>query len=375
MSARVAERRLLVALLLGGALVGLVQTTYGPAFPDFEERFQVVPGLLGLVVGAHFLGNLIATAAAPALLVALGFRRALPLGPLLMAVGAFGVAAAPGFVSLLVAAFSIGLGFGLANTLQLVLTGVAFADRRFWAFNLESAAFGLGSMLGPWLVGGLDGVVLPYLVVGLAALAVALVFFGLRTRPPPPDPQAEAGAVPLGFMGLFFLYVGLEASTGHWGAYHLDALGVPGAFWIGLYWGFQTIGRFLLLPFVRRVPEATGFRAAVLAAGFILLTLGVLPAPGPGYAATGFALAPAFPAAMAWVQRAFGAGGRTTSLVLMAAALGGAFFPSAFGVLTTLLGARSVPYGLAALALAVYLAALGLVRRHTTGSGPADRGL
>ncbi len=350
--------RLLYALLAGGALVGLVQTTYGPAFPAFEARYGVPVGVLGLVVGAHFLGNLLATALLPFLLERLGFSRLLPTGPLLMAVGALGIALAPGFAALLFFAFLVGLGFGLANTTQLVLTGAAFARRRFWAFNLESAAFGLGSMLGPWLVGGLGGVGRPFFLVGVLALAVATWFFRLGPLPPVPRDAAGGGRLPLGFMGLFFLYVGLEASAGHWGAYHLDALGSPGAFWIGLYWGFQTVGRFLLAPFTRRLPEAAGFRAAVFLTALVFFALAFLEGPGPGYALAGFVLAPAFPAAMAWAQGAHGPGGRTTAWLLIAAALGGAVFPPLFGVLVAGFGARTVPLGLSALALSVFLYAL-----------------
>jgi len=356
-----AAARLLFALLAGGALVGLVQTTYGPAFPAFEARFGVPVGVLGLVVGAHFLGNLLATAVLPFLLERLGFSRLLPAGPLLMAAGAFGIALAPGFAALLFFAFLVGVGFGVANTTQLVLTGAAFAERRFWAFNLESAAFGLGSMLGPWLVGGLGGVGRPFFLVGMLALAVAAWFFRLDPLPPVPRERSGGGGrLPFGFMGLFFLYVGLEASAGHWGAYHLDALGSLGAFWIGLYWGFQTVGRFLLAPFTRRISEAAGFRAAVFLTALVFLALAFLEGPGPGYALAGFVLAPAFPAAMAWAQGVHGPGGRTTAWLLIAAALGGAVFPPLFGVLVAGFGARAVPLGLFALALSVFLFALRL---------------
>ena len=367
MSAPDVARRLLFALLAGGALVGLVQTTYGPAFPAFEARYGVAPGVLGLVVGAHFLGNLLATAAAPALLSRLGFARALPAGPLLMAAGAVGIALAPGFGALVLAAGVVGLGFGLANTTQLVLTGVAFAERRFWAFNLESAAFGLGSMLGPWLVGGLGGVAAPFLVVALLALSVAAVLRRVPALPEPPRERGSGGRLPLGFMGLFFLYVGLEASAGHWGAYHLDAVGELGAFWIGLYWGFQTLGRFLLAPFTRRISEAASFRAALLVAAAVFLVLPRLPAPGLGYALAGFALAPAFPAAMAWAQGVHGPGGRATAWLLIAAALGGAVFPPLLGVLVEGFGPRAVPLGLFALALSVFFYAL---RIRSLGSRP-----
>jgi len=363
-----ARRRLLFSLLLGGALVGLVQTIYGPAFPAFESRFSVAAGWLGLVVGAHFLGNLLGTGLAPWVLGRLGFSGTLPLGPLLMALGAFGLALAPFFGALLLSALLVGLGFGLANTAQLVLTGAAFADRRFWAFNLESAAFGLGSMFGPWLVGVLSGSPLAFSAVGVLALFVAALLLRVPGLPPVPrEEPLRAGQLPLGFMGLFFLYIGLEASAGHWGAYHLAAVGALAAFWTGLYWGFQTVGRFLLSPFTRRVPERLGFLAASGGAALLFLAVGFMRNPGPGYAAAGFALAPAFPAAMAWAQSVLGPGGRTTAWLLVAAALGGAVFPSLFGLLVAAFGARAVPFGLAALSLVVFLYALffGLTRRQS----------
>jgi len=205
-------------------------------------------------------------------------------------------------------------------------------------------------------VGGLGGAGAPFLLVALLALSVAAVLRRAPARLRPPLERAPGGdGLPLRFMGLFFLYVGLEASAGHWGAYHLDAVGEPGAFWIGLYWGFQTLGRFLLAPYTRRLSEAASFRAALLVAALVFLALGRLPGPGLGYALAGFALAPAFPAAMAWAQGAHGPGGRVTAWLLIAAALGGAVFPPLFGLLVAHLGPRAVPYGLFALALSVFL--------------------
>ena len=359
MSSRIPGR--LLPVLLGGALLGVSQTYYGPLFPVFSEKYGVAVGAVGTIVAAHYLGMLLFTALAGPLLARLGFRRALVLGPLGLGLGAVGLALAPAWAAALFFAFVLGAGFGWANTAQLAYLGAAFPERRFFVFNLESAFYGLGSMLGPGLVALMRGSAPlgPYLVLAVLSAGVAALYLYF----PQNDAEGyveEKGPLPrwvVGFMAFFFLYVGLEVSGGHWGAYQLEAVGESFALWIGLYWGMQTIGRFFWARFAAASrPLALAF-FLLLSGGFFLLGRGY------GYALAGFFLAPVFPGSMAWMQGVLGPSGRVVAAAMVAGGVGGVVFPPLVGLGVAALGVRAVPLALGLLAFLTAAFALFLLKR------------
>lgn len=366
----------MAAALASAMLVGLVQTTFGPAFSAFSRRFGVPIDEVGFIVGAFFAGTLLTTWLAGRRLKAVGFSAALPAGPALLGLGALTLAAAPVWGVALFGAFVTGAGFGWVNTTILVLLGAAYPTRRLAAFNLESAFFGLGSMVGPWLVGILLGFGLPALYATIAALAflVAALVLGVPGVPAVPGEKARAGGADVrlfAFMAFFFVYVGLESSGGHWGAYHLETLGWTSVVWIGLYWGMQTAGRLTVAAFA---PGLRAERFLFVALTLVALTY-VLVASGPwaGYAypAAGFFLGPVFPAAMSWVQQVLGPGGRATSWVLLAGGVGGVF-PSLIGVAVGRFGPGAIPFILGAIALVLAFYALvleGWLRKKHRSAG------
>jgi predicted MFS family arabinose efflux permease len=98
---------------------------------------------------------------------------------------------------------------------------------------------------------------------------------------------------------------------------------------------------------------------AVLA---LLATLGAGAEPA-AFTVVGLALAAIFPTSFAWLTRAFPAAGGVGGLAVGAAMIGGIAGPRVVGMIVARTGADSVPWALAALALACLGCGLWLRRR------------
>lgn len=304
------RRDLLAAGFLAFVVIGTQQALFGPAFPALRERFGVGLDVVGQIVAAHFLGSFTAIALSGWVLVRFGYRRPLALAGLALALGAAGVALAPTWGWALAAAVVGGLAFGLLDVGMNLWFARAFGASAAPALNLLAALFGVGAMLGPVLVAEtLDRIGIPFLAT--AAMALGAAALCARTDEPPAFPPGERLPVrwrPVaGFLLLYFLYVSSEVGIATWETEHLaPSLGAAGAARAtALFWGALTVGRFVATPLSSRLRP----RDLVLGASALAL-VGVLLAHATGwapwaYALAGFAFAPVFPTALAWLAEVF----------------------------------------------------------------------
>lgn len=110
----------------------------------------------------------------------------------LTALGLFWLAAAAGAQQMAAALAVYGLGFGLAFPAVTALSGDAAGQgRRGFAFGLLTAAFSAGAIVGPLVTRALDGLVSPFVVAGLMAMAGGGVALGALRQP-------RAAAPPIG---------------------------------------------------------------------------------------------------------------------------------------------------------------------------------
>ncbi len=353
------ERRVLfVAGTLTFLAIGAVQAMYGPSFPAFLARFGVGVGQVGAVVSAHFLGSFVTIAASGMLLARFGYRRLLLGGALLLSLGAAGVALSPLWTFTLASALLGGLGFGLLDVATNLLFARWYGARATGALNLLNAAFGLGAVAGPVLIGLLAPRVAPAFLL-VAALTVVSALFALRAPMPRPLVvpagvlRAPRGPM-VGFMLLYFLYVASEVGVASWEPTYLAPLfgDVRAAFFTGLYWGALTIGRFVAAALSDRLrPSDMVFGAVLLAlVAAWTATVGVL-AP-LAYALVGFAFAPVFPTALAWLQEVFPQRAEQIApLVIAVANLGPVLTAPAIGWAVAFAGTASVPLALGSLVL------------------------
>jgi MFS transporter, FHS family, glucose/mannose:H+ symporter len=354
-----------VGVLVLGAAVGLLLSLYGPALPELREVYGVSGGGSALVLSAHFIG-------ATTGIGWWGLERRLPartwlrMATGLLVAGAVAMALAPAWPVVLLAAFAIGVGFGVVVVEINVLLSEAFGDRAAAMLNLLGACFGAGAVLGPLAMAASGGYRVPFCAGALLAVAS----LGLTRDLPPtatqPDPDTERPPPGLvgGFVALLLLYVGVENGVGGWEATSLRAGGTgaaAAASWTAGYWAAITTGRLLAIPLALRVA------APVLVAGCLLvaaagLALAHLPAVAPAaYTLTGLALGPVFPTVLAWLAAAAGARG-PTALVFAAANLGGVVLPAVIGRLVDASSPAVIPTSVLVVVLAC-LSATVLLRR------------
>jgi FHS family glucose/mannose:H+ symporter-like MFS transporter len=355
-----------VGVLVLGAAAGLLLSLYGPAIPRLREAYGVGGGGSALVLSAHFAGAMTGIGWW-GLEGRLAARTWLRVATALLVTGAVAIVSAPAWPVVLLAAFAIGVGFGVVVVEINVLLTEGFGDRAAAMLNLLGACFGAGAVVGPLAIAATGGYRLPFCAGALlAVVAMALTRDLPATAPAPPERGRDGPPPGLvgGFVALLLLYVGVESGVGGFEATSLRAAGTgaaAAASWTAGYWAAITTGRLLAIPLALRLA------APVLVAGSLLvaaagLGLAHLPAVAPvAYTLTGLALGPVFPTMLAWLAAA--AGGRgPTALVFAAANLGGVVVPLVIGQLVDASSPAVVPTSVLVVVLACLSATL-LLRR------------
>ena len=150
---RVAASRVVTTAGFGiSFLLGIVIAAYGPAIPYIVDRFKVPVGVGGLVVTAQFLGECagIATIGLSRSRWTIGQRLVGTVG--LFSVGLIAAAIAPTWPVLLVVVFLLGYGAGGLLVLMNLYFATRFGRRSPAMLAFVSAAYGIGTFLGPELV-------------------------------------------------------------------------------------------------------------------------------------------------------------------------------------------------------------------------------
>jgi FHS family glucose/mannose:H+ symporter-like MFS transporter len=360
------NRACTVGVLVLGAAIGMLLSLYGPAIPQLRAAYGVGGGGSGLVLSAHFAGAMTGIGWW-GLQRRLAARTWLAAATALLVAGAIGIAFAPAWPVVLVAAFGLGAGFGVAAVEINVLLADAFGQRAAAVLNLLGACFGAGAVAGPLAVGATGGYRVPFCAGAVLALVGLVLARDVPAIPPPPAPLKDRP--PSGMVGWFValcvLYVGVESGVGGWEATSLLAAGsgtVAAANWTAGFWAALTVGRLLAIPLALRLTPP------VLAAGSLLLTaaglgLAHVPALAPAaYTLTGLALGPVFPTVLAWLAASVPGSRRSTAMVFAGAQVGGLVLPVVIGRLVD----ASTPAVIPTTVLVVALACLGatlLLRR------------
>jgi fucose permease len=304
-------------------LVGLGAGVGGVLLPAQIADYGVDEATVGITFFTSGAGFVVAGATAGALLHRVGVRVALTLGAAAYIAAALAMAARPPFWALVAVQLLAGYGAGvLESILNVYLTGL---PRATTLLNRLHAFFGVGALLGPllaaWLLQFLPWTAV-WLVIGAAAVPLAVGFFVVYPRTPPPaadadEPRprgalAEALRVPAIVLGSVFLsvYVGLEIGVGTWGfTFLVQEHGEPSlvaGYTISGYWLGLTLGRFLISPAATRAGVSAGTMATACLAGVTAGAALIWAAPlaavaTAGFVLLGFFLAPLFPTAMAVV--------------------------------------------------------------------------
>ena len=341
----------------GFVLTGIVTTLLGPILPILIARWSLSDAGAGLFFTLQFCGNLIGIASLGALLSRHGYRVTFFLGFTFVSLGIAALIPISEAVGMIATAlFGYGLGLILSGTNLWVAE--IMASRRAAALSVLNLAWGIGAIACPPLVmfAQKDHRLLTLLLI-IAAFSgfVALVISAIDIEPRShgsensgPELRLEVkskqAAVALG--GLFFLYVGTEASVGGWTAALAKRIVTsPGNLWAlspMFFWSGLLAGRALTPIVLLRVSERT-----LVMSGLILSAIGtgaliwVTTFRGAAIcvAASGLGLACIYPLFVAWMVGYYGKLARRLGSVMFAlASLGGATMPWLVGFISTRAG-------------------------------------
>ncbi|MFF5984298.1 MFS transporter [Streptomyces olindensis] len=374
-----------VASCVGFALIGALQALYGPAIPAFRTEFGLSPAAAGLSLSAHFVGGVAGVLLLNRVHGRLGNRTLLSASYALMALGGTGFALAPAWGWALASALVTGVGFGGIDYGLNQLFSVGFGRRSPAMLNIIGAAYGLGAVGGPALLGLLGPGGYPAVFAGFAALSAVLVLAQRGVREggeAPAEPADEAGEtgetggrgpglrtsaalVVTVFIVLYVLMVAVETGVGGWEPTHLESVGHDAATVAtatSAFWLMVTVGRLLVAPLTLRWSVQTIM--VVSSVGMVLcLLLALIPAAAPyAYAGVGLFHAPIFPTGLPWLSRAVPRARRAGAYVIAASMIGGVAAGPVLGKGIELAGVDAVPVLLALPAAGCLAATWWLIR-------------
>lgn len=402
-----ASTLLIVLAYVAFVSLGLPDGLLGVATPSIRASFALGPEAIGGLLLSFTAGYLLSSFVSGAVVAHLGVGALLAASCLATAASLLGYAAAGAWWVMLAAAVLSGLGAGAIDAALNTWVATHHGPR---TVNWLHACYGVGATAGPLLMTAVLAAGRPwrvgYATVGLAQLGLALCFAATRrlwSDPLPdgaplpvanpaslavsttsrraherhhePERSAAHARVSLGatlrlpatWIGgaCFFVYTGIEATTGVWTFSMLTAArGVPVAeagAWVTAFWAGLMLGRFAFGFVAERAPVAVLLRVALAAIGggavLLALDLGAVATAG-AMIVCGLAMAPVYPSLIATTPARVGARhtGNAVGLQVAAATLGASLVPAATGVLVARLGLEVVAPAI--LAASLVLAAL-----------------
>lgn len=313
---------LILAAIVAIFIYGMIAAMLGTILPDLSDRFHLSPSQNGTIAFAQALGLILASLAVGPLLDNEGKKIGLILGLALISIALFALPRSPGFRSIMLLLFLLGVGGGILVTGANALVSDVSESHRATALNLVNLFFGLGALATPFIAANLFGrnwVRLCYTIASLTVVTLAIQAFTKMPGPTGAGRFVLADAAPvlgrplLFLVGLFlFLYITCEVGIWNWLPRHLIAQGIPESRALNiLSLGFALgllIGRAGVLPVLTRVPAITVTLVGSVA--MAVTTFLMLRTKRPGVALVlvflaGISMAPVFPTTLAIVGDAF----------------------------------------------------------------------
>ncbi|RXH56839.1 MFS transporter [Granulicella sibirica] len=370
------ETPTLPAMHAGLVLAGLGTALLGPILPLVAHQWQLLDSQSGLLMAAKFCGAFVG-----GVTVSKKLKRGLVVGFLAAALGFFGFAISPGLMTGCATLALGGFGIGRTITATNILAGRRFTAHRGSALSLLNFSFSAGAMLSAlgaaWLLpkfplrGVLEGFA--------AAFAVVALWIGVQGRGTSDDEvPVEAGGAGFGgglfayFIGLLFLYGGLETCLGGWlttfALRYGDKSFALSEYTTLVFWMALTVGRAGSSALMLRVSERTLQRSGLVASALCVAGLGVAHG-GLAIALVamllGLSLSPFFPSTFSLLM-ADRPTASQAGVVMSASGLGAAALPWAMGVVSTRTGslqmALILPLGAAVGLLGMSFLVLSQVR-------------
>ncbi len=367
---RTHQRLTLILASLGFVSLGLPEGMLGVAWPSIRETFDLPLDALGLLIAIFAAGYFASSAISGRIIGRFGIGSVLAVSCGLTGSCLVGYAVSSSWTSMVALAGLLGVGAGVIDGGLNTYAATAYGPR---TLNWMHAAFGLGAAVGPLIMTAIlsSGLAwnIGYAIVAVAQLGLACGYWLTRHRyagqghsqvsgatgATEASPQAAHSRPTRGSLaallrqpllwlslGLFFIYVGMEGSTGQW-SFSLFTLArdtpaaLAGAL-ISVYWASLTLGRVLFGALVPRIGSERLLRgcmlACIVAAALLWANLPVVS--WLSVAVLGLAFAPIFPVLIAETPARLGPAQAANAIGLQVAAAvaGGAALPALIGVLS-----------------------------------------
>jgi fucose permease len=360
---------LLLVTFLAFISIGFPDAALGVAWPSMRVTFDRDRADLGFILFASGAGYFTSGVFAGKAIHLLGVGRLLAASTTAVSIGLFGYALSPSFWLLLIVAALIGFGSGAVDA------GLNFYAAEHFSvtvMNWMHAFFGIGAMLGPFIMAGVlaaDGSWrIGYLIVAGVTFAMALTFALTAKRwtdgehhdagsRPEPAPMSDVLRQPLVWLqvAIFFIMAGIEASAGSWTAtIMLERFGASPAeagLWGGLFWGAMAVGRLVLAPLSGDLRPARLIQLGTIG----LVIGGLMMTPDrqwlfqSGLLIFGLSMAPLFPTMMSLTPARLGTSVAIHAIgfQVSAATLGVAAIPTLSGVIAGRTSLAAIPWVIA----------------------------
>lgn len=395
MSSLAANRKLFLVLLFNFAMFGITVAIIGAAVPNMIRQFEWSYLSTGMVVSASSVGYFASSFVAGLLIQRFGAKKVILLGLLIQTCGLAFFGVSPNVIVNLVAALLMGLGQGGTEVVTNFCVVRMEMPGQSRLMNLMHAAFPVGAILGPVLIGWLIAVGRSWQEMfrgmSVACLAMAggfafLSFGDMDTGKEEPRNARVPGFVHsplLLFLVLtIFLYVGSEIGLSAWiGEYYVDFFGSSastGAYMVSVFWVGILAGRLLVSIGYRSYRQAELLLSVCCLSALSLagaLSMGSPFATGLGFLACGLVFAAIYPVVMALTGQHFqSAQSMAIGIVSTAGGVGSFASPFAMAAIANAYGIRTgfrfyiaTTLGMVASAAAV----LYLVRKGKSPGSPS----
>src|SRR5579864_8675658 len=142
---------LILAVIFAIVIYGMIAAMLGTILPDLSDRFHLSPSQNGTIAFAQALGLIIASLSVGPLLDNEGKKVGLILGLAFISLALLALPRSPGFRSILLLLFLLGLGGGIVVTAANSLVSDVSETHRAAALNLINLFFGLGALTTPFI--------------------------------------------------------------------------------------------------------------------------------------------------------------------------------------------------------------------------------
>jgi len=365
-------------------LMGAVTSLFGPLLVSFTHRFHLSLPSAGAALSIYFVGATLGVLPGWLGLKRLQGRLVLSSSLIVIVVGAAGASISHSWVLFLASVFLIGLGFGALDIgLNTLLARTALKGRAH-RLSVSSAGYGVGAVICPLVIIGLNPNNFRFLFAGLALIALVLTMLNGGLHAPPlrtealqleiTKMKAQRRPILLTFIMAYVFYVALETSSSGWMATQLHAVGysessgslVTAGFWTGV-----AIGRLLGGPLYHRLSEKKLVLGGLVLATVVCATAFSDTLAPYAYPLLGLIIASIFPMGLMWYTMLCPHDSDGLSFLILFMMVGGVAGPAIISLLVSQFGVHVVPFTLASYAvidLAIFLSALRF-RPLVFGSG------